>query len=161
MNSWKRIPADVLRLCRLAPSEQILLLRLTILLGVCSVSLQGLGFQRTARWIEKVARPRHPGQLTDAQQAEERIRIGRRLLQITAHRGPVRALCLSRSLTFWWYLRSLGIDSTLRIGVRPSPGGNPLQAHAWVERGGQIINDSEEHCREFIPFSEAILPADR
>ena len=49
--------------------------------------------------------------------------------------------CLTRSLTLWWMLRRAGIASDLRIGVRKGQNENSIQAHAWIEIAGNVIND--------------------
>lgn len=47
-----------------------------------------------------------------------------------------KANCLRRSLSLWWLLRWLRLDSDIRIGINLNDG------HAWVEHGGHIINDA-------------------
>ena len=68
------------------------------------------------------------------------------------------AACLSRSLTLWWLLRRRGIESQLRLGVRKGEQG--LDAHAWVELAGQVVNDAADVAwpSSTRPFAGAILP---
>jgi transglutaminase superfamily protein len=49
-----------------------------------------------------------------------------------------RAWCLQRSATNVCLLRLCGIEAELVIGARKLP----FVAHAWVEVGGQVINNS-------------------
>ncbi len=59
-----------------------------------------------------------------------------------ASRHPVRwARCLQRSLALCLWLEARGYSSAIRIGVRMT--GSGLEAHAWVEYRGGVLNDSE------------------
>ena len=79
-----------------------------------------------------------------------------RLVNAAANRGPVHAACLARSLALWWLLRCRGITSELRIGVAKD--GGEFAAHAGVEYGGTVINDSPESIQRFAVFDGAIAP---
>jgi len=50
---------------------------------------------------------------------------------------PRRAFCLLRSSVLTRLLRQRGIRAEMVIGVRRSP----LEAHAWVEVNGSVLND--------------------
>jgi hypothetical protein len=65
----------------------------------------------------------------------------------------MKALCLQRSLVLLWLLRRRGIESELRIGVRKD--GSALTAHAWIEMAGEFLNDSPDHCAQFVPLFDA------
>lgn len=47
-------------------------------------------------------------------------------------------LCLQRSFSATTLLRRHGVAARLVIGYRPIP----FLAHAWVEAGGRVVNDS-------------------
>lgn len=47
--------------------------------------------------------------------------------------------CLRRSMLLWWLLMCRGIESELKIGFERQAG--KLNGHAWVEIGGQVLND--------------------
>jgi hypothetical protein len=79
-----------------------------------------------------------------------------RLVDAAARRGPYSATCLPRSLTLWWLLRRRGIDSYLRIGVRKAAG--RIEAHAWVELRGLVLNDQGDVSQRFAPFDRPIAP---
>ncbi len=84
---------------------------------------------------------------------DDEARAMRRALDIAARHTLVRPTCLTRSVTLWWLLRRRGIESTVRIGVRTANGG--LEAHAWVERNGEVLNDSGDVGKQFAPFKGA------
>jgi hypothetical protein len=68
-----------------------------------------------------------------------------------ASRVPfLRGRCLQRSLALHLWLRGEGLASDLRIGVRKD--GGALRAHAWVELGGQVVNDHPAAVAAFTPI---------
>jgi hypothetical protein len=86
----------------------------------------------------------------------DRARATARLVQVAARHGPFRPTCLPQSLVLWWLLRRQRLAGELHIGVRPEP--NRLEAHAWVEFQGLVLNDSENVARRFAPFPREIRP---
>jgi hypothetical protein len=48
-------------------------------------------------------------------------------------------LCLQRSAATTCLLRNFGIPARMILGVQQTP----FRAHAWVEAGGQVINDRQ------------------
>lgn len=50
---------------------------------------------------------------------------------------PKRSLCLQRSAATTCLLRSYGVPAQMVIGAQKLP----FKAHAWVEVGGQVVND--------------------
>ncbi len=65
------------------------------------------------------------------------------------------ASCLERSLVLWWLLGGRGIPAELRIGARKEAG--RFEAHAWVEAGSLVLNDSGETHLHFAPFDGSII----
>ena len=60
-----------------------------------------------------------------------------RALDLACAFYPKRALCLQRSSVLVTMLRKRGVSSHMIIGAQKLP----FKAHAWVEVGGEIIND--------------------
>lgn len=61
--------------------------------------------------------------------------------------------CLTRSLALWWMLRAQGIPTEIKIGVRSAQAGSgAIEAHAWVEKDGCVLNDSPAAIRTFAVF---------
>lgn len=56
-----------------------------------------------------------------------------------------RAFCLQRSTVATWLLRRRGVAAELVIGYRPMP----VDSHAWVEVGGQVVNDRPQYQKFF------------
>jgi Transglutaminase-like superfamily len=48
--------------------------------------------------------------------------------------------CLVRSFTLWAMLRSRGVETDIRVGMRRSDG--KIAGHAWLEYGGHPLNET-------------------
>jgi hypothetical protein len=79
-----------------------------------------------------------------------RARRYARWLEVASRVPWVRARCLHRSLALHEWLCHQGLPSRLCIGVRKAQG--KLQAHAWVELGGEVVNDSPAAVAAFTPL---------
>jgi hypothetical protein len=60
-------------------------------------------------------------------------------------------------MALWWMLRSDGVEGELHIGARKA--GTNLQAHAWVEIAGQVLNDSSDVHIRYARFDAPIAAA--
>jgi hypothetical protein len=69
------------------------------------------------------------------------------LIKIAAHYSPVRPNCLCRSLVGWKLLAENGIQADLVFGIRKDQ--QKLEAHAWLEMNGQVLNDSPNIIRNY------------
>lgn len=56
--------------------------------------------------------------------------------------------CLTRSFAMYVISRSLGIQTTVAIGVRAEP----FAAHCWLQKAGFVLNDSIDNVRQFTPI---------
>ena len=65
-------------------------------------------------------------------------------------RAPLPINCLDRSLLLLLTLRRAGLAGELRIGVRRT--GSRLEAHAWIEHGSRVLNDSAEVQSIYAPL---------
>ncbi|MGH9703336.1 MAG: lasso peptide biosynthesis B2 protein, partial [Candidatus Acidiferrales bacterium] len=77
-----------------------------------------------------------------------------RLVSAAASEGVYSANCLERSLTLWWLLRRQGFASQLKIGVRKK--NDRLEAHAWIELDGTVLNDDPAVRSNYSPFTQDI-----
>ena len=64
---------------------------------------------------------------------------------------PVRITCLRRSLTLQRELHRSGIRAALALGVRQRDG--RVEAHAWIEVGGEVVNDPAELVATYRPLA--------
>lgn len=133
--------------------ERRLLLSAFVLLPSTVVGLRLWGFKRWYSWLQ------WSGQWGCRRLAATEMHTVRRtllLLRLVIRYAPHRGNCLSQSLTLWWLLQQQGLAGELRIGVRQQDG--MLQAHAWIEYGGQPLNDSLDVHTRYAVFDRALLP---
>ncbi len=152
MAKWRQV-------WRLTSAERWLLVQATFLLRLTALALWVLGFRRWQALLTRLAQVRC---VSTSKDMAALIREGRaiaRLVDAAARHGPYPATCLPRSLTLWWLLRRRGIDSYLRIGVRKEAG--RLEAHAWVELGGLVLNDDSDVRNRFAVFDRRFLSVER
>ncbi|MCB1033151.1 MAG: lasso peptide biosynthesis B2 protein [Acidobacteria bacterium] len=75
-----------------------------------------------------------------------------------AARGlPFSTSCLDRSAALLDLLRREGLEGDLRIGVRRGLEG--VEAHAWVELNGEVLNDSADVHQRYSAFQGTVLPS--
>jgi hypothetical protein len=128
------------KLQRLSGKEQRLLFQSILFLPVIHLALFALGYHRLRRMMERWAPLDLFGAPTSERESLHRARETARIVSIAAQHGPYKATCLRRSLLLWWFLRREGIPGEVRFGVRKCDG--RLEAHAWVECHGVVVNDS-------------------
>jgi len=141
-----RARADWRKWRGLPSADRGLLLRVLAFLPVVAAALRVFGLRRVCRILSGAAAAKPSARAEDAGEA----RALSRLVVIAARRGAGRPTCLARSVTLWWLLRRRGIDSSLRIGVRTVQG--RMEAHAWVEHAGLVLNDTDDVGERFAPF---------
>ncbi len=99
--------------------------------------------RRLSRWLVEAA----PGPLPAGPEAAPLADFAAWCVGAAA-RWPFRwARCLQRSLALCLWLEACGLSPVLRIGVRKD--GDRLDAHAWVECQGRVINDGPMVEQEF------------
>jgi hypothetical protein len=151
MDKWRRF-------LRLPPDQRATVLRAAVLFLLTQAGLRVMGFQRWKELIERLFVPDRPYKhLEPAAQFDTAKRIVRAVRSVELH-GPVTSNCLVRSMVLWFLLRRAGIDGELHIGARKK--GSQLQAHAWVELGGQVLNDSIEVHQHYARFDAPIAAAE-
>ncbi len=137
--------------------ERALILDAMILLLLTRIGLRVFGFRRWRELIEQFSlRTRPPRVEEPALMLEMAGRTVRAVRAVELH-GPARPNCLERSMTLWWLLQRDGIGGALHIGARKN--GSRLEAHAWVELGGQVLNDSTDVHNLYARFDAPIAAA--
>src|SRR5579863_6620618 len=140
------------------PQDRALILRAALLLPLTEIGLRLFGFQRFKELIEKLSlRAQLPQDLPEDLQREAALRAARAVRSIELH-GPANPNCLERSMTLWWLLRRDGIAGELHIGARKE--GGRFEAHAWVELGGQVLNDCAGVHQHYARFDTPIGAAE-
>lgn len=160
------------RLRKFSWQERWWLLQAAIMLPVVTLALRRLGFARCRAMLRRLS-PRHDpvpqpagtvpaAAATIGSRRETQIVAARRVARMVeiATRRSRRANCLQQSLVLWWLLRTQGIPSEIRFGTRietPGPdaarsGTTCLQAHAWVECGGDAVGENDAIRHRFVPL---------
>ncbi len=80
-----------------------------------------------------------------------RARRYARAVGLVSRVGIVGRKCLARSLALHALLGREHLPSQLRVGVRKR--GSALEAHAWVELGGQVLGDPATAVEPFTPLA--------
>ena len=142
------------RFRKLQHREQKILLAAVIELPLMAFVLKLMGFRRVQNILLRFGarKPRNriggaPASTVEAQNIEK-------LVSAAVNEGIYRANCLERSLTLWWLLRREGISSQLKIGVRKAK--DKLEAHAWIEVNGSVLNDDPAVQANYSPFTQDI-----
>jgi hypothetical protein len=150
MTRWQRYR-------RLNHDERRALRQAICALPLISLGLYLAGFQRWQRILTRFSPRSYPAaiSLSDAQWNSARL-IGR-MVDAAAREMRPHARCLERSLAAWWLLRWHRLPASLHIGVRKENGA--LQAHAWLEISGTVLNDTAEIYRGYTAFARAIESA--
>lgn len=134
----------------LPPARRRLFLEAWALLPPVWLALRSRGFRRVHESIERAspgARPPGPDPTADVVEA----------VHLAARYAPVPVNCLLRSLVLVRLLRRRGVAADLRFGVRRNEG--RFEAHAWVERSGEVLNDAPDVARHYQPFRDPIPAA--
>lgn len=76
-----------------------------------------------------------------------------RMFDIASRHLPLNDTCLSRSIALQGILSRRGIDSTLCLGVRR--GDQAVEAHAWLEQAGVVVNDSAANIADYSRLAPA------
>jgi Transglutaminase-like superfamily len=145
MQTWRRF-------WELSGDARGIVLEAAAVLLVTRVGLRAAGF---ARWKAALA-SLTPATVATRASGRAEIEIARAIARwetAAARHLPFPANCLDRSMTLWWLLRRRGIAADLRIGARKESG--RFEAHAWVELGGEALDDAGGEHRHFQPFKAA------
>jgi hypothetical protein len=151
------LPEKWRRFRKRPPADRGLILRAALLLSLTEIGLRIFGFRRWKEIVERFTPPAHPPQgLPGEWQREAALRIVRAARSAELH-GLAHPNCLERSMTLWMMLRRVGIAGELHIGARKE--GGKLEAHAWLELGGEVLNDPAEVHQHYARFDAPIATA--
>lgn len=138
---------------RLDRGDRRLAIATAAALAATRIGLRMVGLRR---W--KAALVRMAPRLAYAGWQQPEIAVAQRVARIqeaVSRHLTWHASCLERSLVLWWQLERRGIAAEIRIGARKEAG--RFEAHAWVELGNVVLNDSGEAHVHFAPFNGSIL----
>ena len=124
-------------------------MRAAVLLPMVALSLKVRGFLATQRSLQRRATSAasHGGANAST---DPQIDWCVRMVNAAARELWPMSTCLEGSLVLWQLLERCGIVSAVRLGARKVDG--DLEAHAWVERNGEPLNDREFAHRHYAAF---------
>lgn len=147
-----------IRFLHLPGEERALVLRAALRLCWTLAGLWLLGFRRCHALILHVSPGPKEGQACRADRAREWTAKLVRAAASVERNSPLKPNCLERSLALWWTLRRNGIPAELHIGGRK--GGRGFEAHAWVERNGEVLNDTADVHQHYARFDAPVTDAE-
>jgi transglutaminase-like putative cysteine protease len=109
----------------LSPDAQRLTMRSAMVIGAAVVAIRVFDVERTLRIASRPVHGRAKTVIGEVVTAVDR-----------AGRYVPGGTCLPKSVALAWMLRGMGVDATVRIGVRTDEG---FEAHAWVEAEGVAL----------------------
>ena len=144
---WERFR----RFSALERSAQGFFLRAMVLLPLVALSLRWRGLRATQSSLKLLLSDSHPE--PDRVLVSKDAVLVAHMVNAADRHGLVHPSCLAKSLTLWWLLARQGISSHLRIGIRKES--EKMEAHAWVERDGEALNEPDEHHHHYSAFDAA------
>jgi hypothetical protein len=145
LNQWRNF-------CQIPWLSRGIVLESLVLLLVVNSSLRFFGFSLTTQWLNRLATsPARPNR--GSQVVLLGVQLATRWIRVLASEGIYRSTCLSQCLTFRSILECHGIEANLHIGVRKSKG--ELDAHAWIECAGIVLNERSDVWQRFVALSSA------
>lgn len=127
--------------------------RAALLLPLAKASLRWRGYKQTCASLQRrldanCPLAASPGGLSG------RVRQTCQMVGAAQRRLPVKFTCLEESLVLWYLLRGEGVAARLRVGVRKVD--EKFEAHAWVEYGGEALNQPGQLHRHYAAFDQEI-----
>jgi hypothetical protein len=136
------------RFRQLQPDQKKTFLIAVALLPWFWLGLRCMGFSRLQAWLLKQSRPAYSLAGVDL----TRVRLLGEAVNLAAKHTVLPVTCLTRSMLLHWLLHRRGVASELRIGVQIT--GGVFAAHAWVECGGEPVNDQSDIGAKFSAFAD-------
>ena len=148
------------KLLALTPYQWYLLISAMILLPIVRLSLNLFGFKKTYnRILNSYINDQSQADL-DSSQLHEAQTVAR-MIDIASAHGLYQANCLTRSLLLMLALKKRNIPCRLMIGANEQKNikKNDFEAHAWIESGGNVLNDQSNISTRFkvFPLPDGLL----
>ena len=132
------------RLASLSPVQLRVLAQATARVAVVRFGLSVYPISAVLRRVGRQANRPLRGPRADVPDLIWAVRVASRRLLRT---NP----CLTEALALWGLLRRHGYESQLRIGVARDERAD-FEAHAWVERDGEVIIGGEQSPEAYVPL---------
>jgi hypothetical protein len=141
-----RIPSLIRKFRALAWPDRAATVKAAVLLLGARAALKLLPFRTILDWAEGP----EPDPATGGALAPGTRRLVH-AIDAVGHRLFPRDPCLTQAVLVQRHLRTRGHPSELRIGVRKGEA-MTLEAHAWVECGGEVVIGSRGMAKDHVPL---------
>jgi hypothetical protein len=131
----------------LTPSDWAALGEAMGVIAWTSLALRVAKFPTVFAWATRL----RPGNAAREYPRDRVVRLSWLVMQAARF---LRVKCLTRSVALARLLASRGVASELRIGVMKDAG--MLNAHAWVEWNGVVLNDRPHCIAQYAAFDRAL-----
>jgi len=135
---------------RLSFSEQVLLVRATIVLALIRLGLWLLPFRVLKEFLSKVDGPARVASRKSDLSAEHAVWAVRVATRYVPH-----ATCLTQALTGQLLLGFEGIPASVHIGIAREKG-RAFEAHAWLDSEGKVLIGGPDSTQKYM----RLLPID-
>lgn len=137
----------------LSGADRWLLMQAGVLLVHARIKLRSVEFR------PDTSKPKRSDAASTPPPDVDRARAVAHLVRIASAHAPVAFTCLHRALATWRLLRRIGIPCDLRLGA--CAGGDPFEAHAWVECAGVALEADPASLARYRSFPGAVVPVAR
>ena len=138
----------LIRFLRFPLADKVLLFETTLLTTGVWIALNLFRFQTVQTALTRMGKPIRDTLLdTDTPDVQRTIWA----VNLSSHYLLRERPCLTRALVARMLLSRQGYHTTLRIGVAPSAN-RSLEAHAWLERNGEVVVGNLYDLGRFTPL---------
>lgn len=144
---------------QLPSHERWLFLQAVCLLPLIHLGLLLLGYLRLMEGLEKIVSVKAG---TNPRSETEIIAQAQRsawIISQAARHGIYKASCLRKSILLWFFLRRQRVETCICFGVRIVH--RQLEAHAWVEYRGIVLNDLADIGMHYRALVNELPPTKR
>jgi transglutaminase superfamily protein len=141
------------RFCHLSWEEKSFLLEALVAVPLASLALRLIGFRRLQHTLTGLACEESAASDPEGSTLKS-ARLAARMVAAASREGLRRGNCLEQSIALYWLLHHRKIPAQLRIGVRKQASG--IEAHAWVEVFGAVLNDGEDVHQQYVRFAREL-----
>jgi hypothetical protein len=145
MRSSSRIeggaPSPLSRALGLAPRDWI---DLAVAATELALARARLAMSGSSALLQRAAAAGSPTREEDERVERVRLAIAR-----VSHRLPWRADCLVQAVAAQHWLRRLGVETSLHIGI-PGERRDRFEAHAWLMHGDEVVTGGD--VRDYLPL---------
>jgi hypothetical protein len=153
---WHKVMRFLTKLQSLSAGDCYLILWANITLPIVGVRLRCQGFKQVYCWAKDQPTRKSP---SEARRNDRPANLAK-LINFAATTGLYRANCLCRSLVLLHVMQREGFSGELKLGVPTRSTGHSrpdLDAHAWVEYEGTVVNDHLDIGLEYVVFDLDLL----